>query len=147
MVCICGGVELPNSDDMKTLNAALDRIDDAIGVLRTQRALLARRRNTTLPVSKLPPELLTTIFCTTSSKRIMCRGTDWIEGWRPLSSDPSSALILSHVSHGFRRVALTTATLWSTLDASRGKTLVRQLLARAGQTLSARCTLCGGCLF
>jgi hypothetical protein len=83
-------------------------------------------------VSRLPPEIVATIFRMASMRRrVRCSVTRWIEEWRPFASDPLVAIVLSHVSHAFRDVALATATLWSTIDTSCGKTLVYQLLKRA----------------
>jgi hypothetical protein len=116
------------------IDAAQQQIDIAETFLRidTQRALLARRRNALLAVSRLPPEIVATIFRMASTRRrVRCSVTRWIEEWRPFASDPLVAIVLSHVSDAFRDVALATATLWSTIDTMYGKTLVRQLLERA----------------
>jgi hypothetical protein len=124
---------MPSCDDLQTLDATLQRMDDALDLLRTQRALVARRRNTILPVSRLPPELLATILLMACRKRVKCHNTDWIAEWCPTASDPSTAVELSHVSHAFRLVALATASLWSNIGASHVKTLAHQLVRRAGR--------------
>jgi hypothetical protein len=124
---------LSSCDTLDALDNDLLRMDAAVNLIRTQRALMARRRNALLPVSRLPLELMATIFHLASSERVRYEGTDWIGDWRSLAPDPLAAVTLSHVSHDFRRVALATATLWSTIDLSHAKAQIWQQLERARQ--------------
>jgi hypothetical protein len=132
--CLCGGLILdPASNDMDVLEAALAALDRAMERLRHQRADLRQRRNALMPISTLPSEIAAKVFhiaCSANPAAFMYLsrlGGDWI----PQTSKSSAAMTLSHVSRGFRGVALATSTLWTAIDVAQSEEMVHLLLERS----------------
>ncbi|KAF8449023.1 hypothetical protein L210DRAFT_3523733 [Boletus edulis BED1] len=99
---------------------AQDRLDDEIAALTLVLCNLRTQRNTHSPITRLPPEILASIFihCASHSRQINRLGVpDWVN--------------VSYVCRQWRDVALNCSALWSFLFAS-SKHWTDELLARSG---------------
>jgi hypothetical protein len=92
---------------------ALGEIEAAIGRLLIQRALVRRQRNAFLPVSRLPSELLAHILLLASVHPLKTSNVPQSVFVPPQVPDYHSVTCFSHVSAGFRHVALGSGALWS----------------------------------
>ncbi|KDQ56372.1 hypothetical protein JAAARDRAFT_158434, partial [Jaapia argillacea MUCL 33604] len=100
------GVDLPSEvsrveRDVSALDAQIEKLtrkrDDSLINLRDMKSLLS-------PVRRVPPDVLSSIF-------IECVGQDkYVDPWR----NPVS-LLLARICHHWRRVALSTPLLWSSI--------------------------------
>jgi hypothetical protein len=128
--CLCGGFILePASNDMDALEAALVALDRAMERLSQQRADLRQRRNALMPISTLPSEIAAKVFQMACSTKPALGCISLLSGdWIPQTSKSSAAVTLSHVSRGFRGVALATPTLWTTINVLESEEMVHLLL-------------------
>jgi F-box-like len=102
-------------------SAAISSMDEEIeAAMRRLRSLLARR-NTLVPISLLPPELLSRIFHFHALEE---------QSW--LSPETLGWIRVTHVCRHWRRVALEDSTLWATISGiPRSKRWIAEMLARA----------------
>jgi hypothetical protein len=92
---------------------ALDEIEAAFGRLLVQRALVRRQRNAFLPVSRLPSELLAYILLLASVHPLNSSNVPHIVFVPPQVPNYHAVTCFSHVSAGFRHVALSSGALWT----------------------------------
>ncbi|KAI0311953.1 hypothetical protein OF83DRAFT_1287218 [Amylostereum chailletii] len=93
------------------------------------RCALLHQHNTTRPISRLPPEILSHIFNLLE---------DDIPFNAPFIEAPRRHLdriAVTHVCGQWRQVALSSATLWSDITFRLGRTWATEMLARAGDSL------------
>ena len=97
---------------------AQERLDDEIAALTLALCNLRTQRNTLSPISRLPPEILASIFihCACSRQKKQRGIPNWVN--------------VSHVCRHWRDVALNCSTLWSFLFVS-SKYWTEELLARS----------------
>jgi hypothetical protein len=93
-------------------------------------------------ISRLPPELLAYIMELTTLCALPWSTDHWIyvalREWLPTVHDLTLAVVLSHVCHGWRQIALNTASLWTALrfkDAGPQTMPNRALLSRTKAAL------------
>ncbi|THV03753.1 hypothetical protein K435DRAFT_851542 [Dendrothele bispora CBS 962.96] len=107
-------------------DAQIAQLEEALSVLRHKHKCLqdyvAKHRSLLAPIRRLPPEILILIFL------IHCRRSPILLSLGSSNShqSESSAIFLSQVSIGWRRVALTSPHLWSYLDLSIRDNLTRR---------------------
>jgi hypothetical protein len=109
--------------DGPALNSkAQTKIDDDLEALEERKRALRTRRNSLSPISSIPPELLSAIFVF-HAQRMRLR-------LNPGNPNVLSWLLVGHVCHHWREVALRTPELWATpfLDCSKA---TDEMLARS----------------
>ncbi|KAI0040243.1 hypothetical protein FA95DRAFT_1611954 [Auriscalpium vulgare] len=85
---------------------------------------LRQRHNTLLPVTRLPPEILATVFTCLFAHEHTC--------WSPaLESSLNFRLPVTHVCRRWRQVALEHSSLWADIDLEFSPDCVATFLARA----------------
>ncbi|KAF9465948.1 hypothetical protein BDZ94DRAFT_1296135 [Collybia nuda] len=128
-------LSVPSTNEFGSSVKAAQNIDEEIGNYRDKIRALKTRRNELVLISRLPPELLSTIFQLVQEK--------------PLTYFPERTkwTAISHVCGHWRRVALQSPSLWSNIDIhgheSGPGTWVEVFLERSKQaalTLSAKLT-------
>jgi hypothetical protein len=111
--CVCGVSWDARVETPQDVEQALEEIDAVIDRLHAQRAGLRRRRNSLLPVSRLPAEVLAHIILLASLRPFQKMTLLMSAFASPQVPDYHAVAGFSHVSSVFRRVALGAATLWS----------------------------------
>jgi hypothetical protein len=108
-----------SAPDYSSIDLTNRRIDSMLHVLRQQRASNARMRNSQLPISCLPPEILSRIFVAAVANEVVRK---------PFSTTSTEVpLLLSHVCQTWRSVAFNLSEIWATVHCrvAKGKASIQ----------------------
>ena len=111
------------SDDPLQLRDAIQKIDDEMKAHYMALANLRLKRNTLIPINRLPPELLSKIFCAHRDRTIYWfMRSDWPDpdygALRP-EVRLKEWIQIAWVCRHWRDVALSTARIWNHIDLDR----------------------------
>ncbi|RDB26658.1 hypothetical protein Hypma_005535 [Hypsizygus marmoreus] len=103
--------------------AFIRQIDQEIATLDDAARVLKLKRNTAVPISRLPPELLSWVF--------ICLRDEYIF---PKTRIEPKWICVSHVCSRWRSTALACPRLWNVIDTEFGAMWVQEMIHRSGGT-------------
>ncbi|TFK67962.1 hypothetical protein BDN72DRAFT_898555 [Pluteus cervinus] len=112
----------PSTQHFDTSDVAFKNIDAEILALKDSIQALLAFRNTFTPVYRLPPEILTRVFCFVQKA---------YKNYSSIGDSPFKWLILTHVSQHWRNVALKSPSLWSSISYFYPKHILEEFLQRS----------------